>query len=458
MATTLLRFASRALRPKPEFRRFSAAVSVPDVRRNNQTELKNGLRVATEDTGGATVGVNVTIDVGSRHETEDTSGTTALWLHSMLDKANAQRLASIGAQLTGQVGRDKTWLSVHCLSADLKAAVEVLGQLVTNTDFGLIDQSRQRLLQRMRDEDGDGEVVAMNSLYSMAFQNTGLSLPAVGRSHVVDTLTRDHLLNHVSAHVKGPRVVVSAVGDVDHNECVRAVEQHFGSVTATYDRTQVPIHPRSRYTGSDIRIRDDAMPLAHIAIAVEGSPITATNDRIALELSAALLGQWDRSFGGGTDVSSYLALCSSADHLTHSFRAFSHSFADTGLFGCYLVVERMKQEDVIWHLLYEWKRFCQEITENELIRAKNTILTQNARQEQHPVVCARNVGSQVLAFGRRVPFGEWRDHVLAVDARKVRDVLTEHVWDRCPVVAGFGPIEQLEDYEVLRGKFYWFRY
>jgi hypothetical protein len=36
---------------------------------------------------------------------------------------------------------------------------------------------------------------------------------------------------------------------------------------------EVPLDLTCRYTGSDVRVRDDGMPLAHVALAVEGGII-----------------------------------------------------------------------------------------------------------------------------------------------------------------------------------------
>jgi len=47
-----------------------------------------------------------------------------------------------------------------------------------------------------------------------------------------------------------------------------------------------------------IRIRDDKMPLAHIAIAVEAAG-WSDPDTIPLMVANTLIGNWDRSFGGG---------------------------------------------------------------------------------------------------------------------------------------------------------------
>lgn len=50
----------------------------------------------------------------------------------------------------------------------------------------------------------------------------------------------------------------------------------------------------SSFSGSEIRIRDDDMQLAHIAIAVE-SPGWADADTIPLMVASSIVGNWDRS-------------------------------------------------------------------------------------------------------------------------------------------------------------------
>lgn len=54
----------------------------------------------------------------------------------------------------------------------------------------------------------------------------------------------------------------------------------------------------SQFTGSEVRVRDDAIPLAHIAIAFEGVGLSDP-DRIPLMVASTLMGSWDRTHGGG---------------------------------------------------------------------------------------------------------------------------------------------------------------
>lgn len=65
--------------------------------------------------------------------------------------------------------------------------------------------------------------------------------------------------------------MLAGAGGVDHNQLIELAEKHFGQMKGPqYDK--IPDYTLScRYTGSDIRYRDDTIPLAHIAIAVEGT-------------------------------------------------------------------------------------------------------------------------------------------------------------------------------------------
>lgn len=66
------------------------------------------------------------------------------------------------------------------------------------------------------------------------------------------------------------RFVLAGAGGVDHNQLIELANKHFGQMTGPY-HDEIPEYVKSsRYTGSEIRVRDDTIPLAHIAIAIEG--------------------------------------------------------------------------------------------------------------------------------------------------------------------------------------------
>ncbi len=171
-----------------------------------------------------------------------------------------------------------------------------------------------------------------------------------------------------------------------------------------------------------------------------------------------LIGSWDRSHGGGSNCSSYMALASATDNLSHSFQAFNLSYRETGLWGVYFVSERMKLQPFSWQLQTEWRRMCTELTDNELIRAKNLLMTNILLQSEGSTPIAEDIGRQILNYGKRFSLPEMEAKIASVTAKQVREVCSKYIWDRCPVVAAVGPVENLPLYEELRSKMYWIRY
>ena len=74
------------------------------------------------------------------------------------------------------------------------------------------------------------------------------------------------------------------------------------------------------------------MPLAHVAIAVEGCG-WQNPDNLALMVANTIIGSWDRSHGGGANLASGLAQNCVHHNLAHSFQSFNTCYTDTGLWS-----------------------------------------------------------------------------------------------------------------------------
>ena len=136
-------------------------------------------------------------------------------------------------------------------------------------------------------------------------------------------------------------MVLAAAGGVKHEDLVAMAEKYLGASPKPDGKADIPT--RCRFTGSEIRVRDDDMPFAHIAIAVEGCGWTSP-DNIPLMVANTIIGSWDRSHGGGPNLASNLAHYSAAGNLCHSFQSFNTCYKDTGLWGIYFVCEPMMCE------------------------------------------------------------------------------------------------------------------
>ncbi|MBN3301654.1 TTLL3 monoglycylase, partial [Amia calva] len=271
------------------------------------------------------------------------------------------------------------------------------------------------------------------------------------------TLTRQDLLEYISCHYKAPRMVLAAAGGVSHSELVAAARQHLSGVGFEYDGDAVPVAAPCRFTGSDVRVRDDAMPLAHVAIAVEGAGWESP-DIVPLMIARTLIGNYDVTYGGDKNLSSRLSQLAVQHGLCHSFQSFNTCYSDTALFGIHFVTDKHHIEDMLHFAQAQWMMLCTTVTESDVARAKNLLKTSLLAQLDGTTPVCDDIGRQILSYGRHIPLAEWDARIDAVTPKLLRDVCSKYIYDKCPALAAVGPIEQLPDYNRIRSAMYWLRF
>ncbi|CAI8041237.1 Mitochondrial-processing peptidase subunit beta, partial [Geodia barretti] len=150
----------------------------------------------------------------------------------------------------------------------------------------------------------------------------------------------------------------------------------------------------------------------------ESSPIFSTQgcgwsnpDYIPLMIAGAIIGNYDRTVGGGQNMASKLAQNIVAHSGTnpsevHSFMSFNTCYTDTGLWGVYAVLNNTSIDDFIYNLQTEWRRLCFSVTEAEVERAKKVFKTSLFMQLDGSTAVCEDIGRQMLTYGRRIPLPE----------------------------------------------------
>jgi processing peptidase subunit beta len=440
---------------------YEDVLTVPETK---VTTLKNLLRVASEETNAHTATVGLWFDTGSRYETKKTNGV-AHFLEHLTFKGTGKRSAldletefeNHGMHLNSHVSRDQMAFYAKCLAKDVPKAVEILADLIQNGTYSEadIDKVRGDILREMQEDETNQTTVVLDYLHATAFQGTSLSNPVIGNTETVKSITRNDLTNFAGTHFKPPRMVLAGAGAVNHRQLAELGEKHFGNMSLNYER-EIPTLPPSRFTGSEIRARDDDLPLAHVALAIQG-PGYSNPDSIPLAIASALIGSWDTSIGAGANASSRLASASAQAGLCDSFQSFSTSYHDTGLWGIYFASDKESILDMTFNVQGEWMRLCSSITDFEVERAKNLYKTNLFNQLDGSTPICEDIGRQVIYLGRRIPLDELNYRIDAVSAKTIRDVCFKYIYDKCPALASVGPVEQLPDYNRIRGSMFWLR-
>lgn len=437
-------------------------LNVPETR---VTTLNNGLRIASENSGGNTCTVGLWIDAGSRFESDKTNGV-AHFLEHMAFKGTQKRsqtqleleIENMGAHLNAYTSREQTVYYAKCFSKDLPTSVDILSDIVLKPVLGEREIERERgvILREMEEVDQQVEEVIFDHVHSMAYQGTPLGRTILGPTENIKSIQRQDLIDYISTHYTATRMVLAAAGGVDHDELVKLAEKYFDGLPSSSGNFDFTSQPACRYTGSDMRVRDDAMPFAHIVLAVEGCG-WINPDYFPLMIASTIVGNWDRSFVNGANMPSRLAQECATEPLVRSFMSFNTCYTDTGLWGIYLVTDKLMIDDLFFNLQNEWMRLCTSISDFEVERAKNAFKTSLLMQLDGSTPVCEDIGRQMLTYGRRIPLPELDYRIQQIDAKTVKEVCTRYIYDKCPIVVGIGPIEQLPDYNRIRGNFWWFR-
>ncbi|RWS28561.1 mitochondrial-processing peptidase subunit beta-like protein, partial [Leptotrombidium deliense] len=440
-----------------------ALVNLPETR---VTTINNGIRVATEDSGLKTCTVGVWIDAGSRYENEKNNGV-AHFLEHMAFKGTSKRsqtdleleIENMGAHLNAYTSREQTVYYAKCLSQDVGKAIEILSDILQNSKFGEAEVERERsvILREMQEVETNLQEVVFDHLHSIAYQGTSLGMTILGPTENIKSIKRDDLVRFIKEHYKGPRIVIAGAGGVDHDELVKLSEKHFGNVGYKYEECEIPLLHPPRFTGSDIRVRDDDMPFVYGAIAVEAAGWD-NPDNIALMVANTIIGSYDRSQGGGNTVGSYVQQAAAAENLAVSFQSFNTCYKDTGLWGTYFVCDRLKVADFLWHLQHAWKSLASDVSVTDVNRAKNVLKTNMLLQLDGTTPICEDIGRQMLCYGRRIPVPEMEARINAINVDTVKRVCEQYIYDKCPAVVGVGPTEAMTDYNIIRGNMWWFRH
>lgn len=273
-------------------------------------------------------------------------------------------------------------------------------------------------------------------LIDLAGQPLGRTI--LGPKANILSIKQDDLQSYIKTNYTTDRMVLVGTGGIEHEQLVKHAEKHFASLPVSAN--PIPLgrqsHSRTRFVGSEVRIRDDTLPTAHVALAVEGVGWSSP-DYYPMLVMQSIMGNWDRSLGAAGLMSSRLSHIVSSNNLANSFMSFSTSYSDTGLWGIYLVTENlMNMDDMAHFTLKEWQRMSIAPTSAEVERAKSQLKASLLLSLDGTTAIAEDIGRQLVTSGRRMTPRQIEFAVDAVSVDDIKRVAQKHLWDK-DVSGGF---------------------
>lgn len=444
----------------------------------NVSTLGNGVRVACEENPLSKIAtVGIWMDAGSRYEPAAYAGTArVLEKCGFLGTTNqttaqiTKAVEELGGQLEAEVGREHTYLYMKVAKENTDRAVGLLADVVQNARLADEDIAKARQLvledQRLFEERPDD--IVMDNLHRCAFDSTpyGVGTPLYGTEDGVNKVTAEQLRKYRSDCISGGRVVVVGSGGVDHTVLEKAAQNYLGKLAPGGEK--ISALPESRYVGGEYRLWNLRYKTVNVAWAFETCG-AACEDNIPLALACEIPGSFHRSQHelGQHAMHRVLKTFSSLDHSTPTNTHFNEkcieianpflqSYKDVGLCGMYVVGRPAMggpgdagvMVEVLQYTIAEWCRFAQKMLhENELAQAKVNMKAQLLFNMDGSGNSAKDIGRQVLHYGRRVPLTEMYDRIDDTTGTNVQEVLQHYFYGRKPVYSYLGYIAAIPNYD-----------
>jgi processing peptidase subunit beta len=445
----------------PTRRGLATPHSSPAIK-TETTTLKNGLTVATQYSPYAqTSTVGVWIDAGSRAETAETNGT-AHFLEHLAFKGTSKRtqhqleleIENMGGHLNAYTSRENTVYFAKALNEDVPQCVDILQDILQNSKLeeSAIERERDVILRESEEVEKQVEEVVFDHLHATAYQGQSLGRTILGPRENIRDITRTELSNYVKNNYTADRMVLAGAGGIPHQQLVEMADRYFSKLPSKSAETSAYALSKKKpdFIGSDVRIRDDTIPTANIAIAVEGASWSDPDYFTAL-VAQAIVGNYDKALGNAPHQGSKLSGIVHKNDLANSYMSFSTSYSDTGLWGIYLVTDKLGSVDDLVHFaLREWSRLSSNVSEAEVERAKAQLKASILLSLDGTTAVAEDIGRQIVNTGRRMSPGEIERVIDNITEKDVMEFANRRLWDQDIAISAVGSIEGLFDYARVR--------
>ena len=218
----------------------------------------------------------------------------------------------------------------------MPATVNILSDILQNSKLekSAIERERDVILRESEEVDKQLEEVVFDHLHATAFQGQPLGRTILGPAENIQSIQREDLVDYIKTNYTADRMVLVGAGGVPHAQLVELAEQYFaGLPTEPVSQASAAVAQlqkrKPEFVGSEVRIRDDTIPTANIAIAVEGVS-WKDDDYFTALVTQAIVGNWDKAMGNAPHMGSKLSGFIHKNDLANSFMSFSTSYSDTG--------------------------------------------------------------------------------------------------------------------------------
>lgn len=404
------------------------------------SRLDNGICVVTDampHLGTASLGIWV--GAGARDEHENEHGISHLLEHMAFKgtrRRSARRIAEeieqVGGDINAATSVEQTSYNVRVLGEDVGLGLDILADILTEPAFAPEELQREQnvIVQEIGAVMDTPDDLVFDLFQEAAFPGQSVGRSILGTPETVRGFDRARLGSYLGRTYRGPRMVVSGAGAVDHDHLVAEAQARLGALAG---EDKAPAPPASFQGGISLTPRE--LEQVHVVLGLEGRSYKDPEFH-AFQVLANVLGggMSSRLF---QEVREERGLC-------YSIYAFHWAYADVGLFGIYAGTDDGDVGELTNVVIDQLEAVSQDASDVEVARAKAQMKVGLLAALESSGARAEQLARQMLAFDRVIPVEEIVAKVEAVDVSSVRKAARDLIGAGRPVLAAIGPGKGLE--------------
>jgi predicted Zn-dependent peptidase len=385
--------------------------------------LDNGLRILTERmTQVRSISIGVWLTRGSRHESAERGGI-AHFVEHMLFKGTgtrsaediAQAIDSIGGQLDAFTAKEYASYYIKVLDEHLPLAIDILSDIVRNPAFSPDDIEREKkvVLEEIKMvEDTPDDLV--HELFTQGFwENHPLGRPILGTKETVESFNAELLRDYFKNVYTAKNLIVSAVGNLEHDRVRQLVEEKFGTLIQPGE----PALDQAPRVVPKILVRNKELEQSHLCLGV-GSYPQNHDDRYSSYVLNTLL--------GGSMSSRLFQNVREKRGLAYAVFSGLSAYRDAGSFTVYAGCSNEAVGEVIDLIVEELRGVKQTaVPEAELQRSKDHLKGSLMLSLENTASRMSHLARQEIYFDRQFGLDETLQGIEQVTTRDVQRVATD---------------------------------
>ena len=362
-----------------------------------RTVFDDGLTVITESMPWVcSISLGMWFGVGSRDETKDQAGLSHFMEHMMF-KGTATRNAlevseafdALGAESNAFTAKEYTCYYARFAQHRLDDVLDVLSDMVLNSSFRDEDirTEREVVVEEIVDSEDMPDDHVFEMFMDALYPTHPIGRPVLGTQELVSAYCHEDCRRFRDAHYHSGNLVVSAAGNLKHDEVVQKVRKSLQGLREGQRNNRERIVEDSR---ERLIVQQREIEQAHL---VYGFPWYAagSDERFAGSMLAAIL--------GGSMSSRLFQEVREKSGLAYSVLAEANAYSDVGEFYVYCATRPDKLGNAA------------AIIRRELARIADSAPTQEEVRRSCEVICSQlllgqeSTGERMNRLGRREVMG-----------------------------------------------------